>query len=924
NLGAFATDLFGSASVRGGPQLGGLGGGVNFSTLQPTLSPLSNVSMSVGSNGRNNYSVGESGSFGKLGIAAQTTNRQNPSLVDGQTYLDASGLDYSHNGDSSILGNLLKLRYQFTDSQTLTGTFLNSTRATNLVCLRITSVVPCGTGPNNTSDGTVQLYSLNDNALVGETTVQAAVYSSAFGNQLNELNRYVDGEASPIGYSTDSKSHGFTLNATLPSRERHTISIQSYGTWSDETTTPLVPEAIPYYNGTQTSSYAALQVTDSIRSNDKLTLSEAFGANRASGSQSSALGSVGAQWRPTSVDAFNVSYALGGVAASPSRSTILTDPASLRFDCNGNVAYGNAPGDEPAASSSASARVGYTRSFKRGNVAIQVYRQVQNGVVLPVQVNGTALLANGAISPAYVEAVAAVYDSAAGCAVPPGTPFSASRLYLSSPVGGVERIYEGGSVTGFLTLGNLVVQPFYNVNVSKAISGDPRIDNPYSITISGSQLPNVPLQRAGVVFDYKSPHSALEWLADAQFTGKNNPNNLPAFTTFDAGVGANLTTGTLTAAVSNITNAYAGTFASPANAVPYFTQSGTEIPTVARPLAPRSFSLTYGVKFGPGAQGSTHLASPALDRGSEGPRGGGFRSLLAPLPSSPPSNPLDVVATSPLCTSEAKTSAQRLSGELKGYVAQIEAAKVPAGYPATMPAPQFTDATVTYHGMGSTYALSVVPKFAVSQNAPLASASIGSARASGGGARSPTFRAFFGCLALHVAQGADVSAQHLFAPASGTFSAPQITFMPSVGLYVMPRQQQAGQETFRLYSLPSVPPTDPFAIRASAAACMPDERATAMQASAALRAFFANGTAPPSWTIAAHQAKSGTWYSLVPGDPAVVAALLACGRVAAVTPEDIVAKGYDGVMPPDINYAKAFGIYLIRPQRPQPSPSPSS
>ena len=931
NLGAFATDLFGSASVRNGPQLGGLGGGVSFSTLQPTISWLSTLAMSVGTNGRNNYSFGESGSAGKLGVALQTTYRLNPSLVDGQTYLDASGIDYSHDGDSSISGNLAKLRYQFNDSQTLTGSFVNSTRSTNLVCLRETGALPCGYGPGNTSDGSVQLYSLTDNALVGETTIQASVYSSAFNNVLDQLNRYVDGVASPIGYSTDSASRGFTVNATLPARERHTISIQGVGTWSDATTTPLVPEAIPYYTGMQYTNYSALQVTDSIRSNDKLTLTEAFGVNRATGAQSSALGSFGALWKPTPRDSFNVAYALGGVAASPGRSTILTDPASLRFDCNGNVAYGNAPGDEPGASSSTSARAGYTRTFKGGNLSFQLYRQVQLGTVLPVQVNGTALVASGEISPAYLAQVEQLYDSAAGCGVPAGTPFSASQLYFSTPVGGVERIYEGGSLTGYATFGNLVVQPYYNLTVSKAVSSDPRIANPYSITISGQQLPNVPLQKAGLVLDYKPARSSLEWLADAQYTGKNNPNNLPAYATFDAGVSANLNMGTLTAAVTNITNTYSGTFASPANAVPYVTEGGTTIPTIARPLTPRTVSLTYAVKFGPGALGTSHLSTPILESGAGGPGGpggpggrGGFRGMLAPLPSSPPSNPLDVASSSPQCAADAKTIAANLSAELKAYVARIEAAKTPSGYPASMASPSLTDATVTYHGLGTTYALSIVPKFASPQTPVLASSTLGTKSSAAPAGRGNGLRALFGCLPLHIAQTADVTAAHLYTPATGTFASFQVTFMPSVGLYIVPRPQTAGQESFRVYALPSTAPATPFAVRASASTCTPDLLAGATQSLQQLQAYFTTGTAAASWTIAQHAAKSGPWYSLVPGDPAVIPALIACGRIAAVSPGDIVAKGYDGILTPGINYAKPFGLYLIRPQRPpQPSPSPS-
>ena len=68
-----------------GASIGGLGGSVNFSTLQPTLSWLSQMQLSTGSYGRYNYSLAETGSFGKLGIAVQTVNRLDPSLVDGDT-----------------------------------------------------------------------------------------------------------------------------------------------------------------------------------------------------------------------------------------------------------------------------------------------------------------------------------------------------------------------------------------------------------------------------------------------------------------------------------------------------------------------------------------------------------------------------------------------------------------------------------------------------------------------------------------------------------------------------------------------------------------------------------------------------------------------------------------------------------------------
>lgn len=487
NIGAFATDLFTGAGVRNGPQLGGLGGGVNFTTLEPTLSWESYLSMATGSIGRHNESFAETGSSGKLGLAAIIVQRLNPSWLDGMLYTDASGLNYVHEGDADISGEFVKVRYQLSDSQTISGMFLSSDRVTDIVCARIQNDgIPCGYGPNNYGAGSAGLFSLTDDALIGATSVQASIYSTSFTTLNDQLNRFVDGVAGPIGSSGLTSSHGFTLNAILPAAQRHTISFTAYGSWGSQLTFPLNEPSTPYFTNNQHSDYSAFQVTDAIHSNQHLTLSESLGYTQATGGFGGVLATLAATWHPTKVDTFTGSYTVSGSPAQQSRSTILSDPASLRFTCSGDnsVAFGNAPGAEPEASSSSSARLGYTRTFKGGNVTFQLYRQVQDNVLLPTDVNGTVLLANGTLTPAYIAAVQQVFQSPAGCGAT--TPFSVSQLYFSTPVAGVNRVYQGGSITGFATIGNLVIQPFWNTTVSQAISNSPLINNPYSITVSGS------------------------------------------------------------------------------------------------------------------------------------------------------------------------------------------------------------------------------------------------------------------------------------------------------------------------------------------------------------------------------------------------------------------------------------------------------
>ena len=158
-----------------------------------------------------------------------------------------------------------------------------------------------------------------------------------------------------------------------------------------------------------------------------------------------------------------------------------------------------------------------------------------------------------------------------------------------------------------------------------------------------------------------------------------------------------------------------------------------------------------------------------------GPGAAGFRSALSPLPSSPPAESArrasDVAVVhrggsrdraEALKRTQSVRRADR-SGEDRG-----------AGYPTTMPPPQLDDATVTYHGLGSTYALSVIPKLAsASQTETLASTLVANPSpppapgANGQRGRGGAFRVFFGCLTLHSAQPEEIASRKLYAPASG-------------------------------------------------------------------------------------------------------------------------------------------------------------
>jgi Carboxypeptidase regulatory-like domain/TonB-dependent Receptor Plug Domain len=902
DLRGIGTDLFTRSSVSLGPQLGGLAGGVGFSSLQPTLSWQSQFSLSVGSNGKNNYSFGESGTVGKFGLAVMHSYRFMPSLLDGMQFLDTSGLYYAHEGDGQQIGSMLKVRYQADQAQTLTGMFMHNVNGSELVCAQITGPLPCGYGPNNSFANDFKLYSLTDNALIGDTQLQGSVYGMRIGSTRDELQRFVNGEAQPTGTSAVTANSGISLNATLPSRDRHTISVNGYATQSQSTFTPLVSAAQPFVFPGQRTSYAAITLNDSIRANTKLRFNDAIGLSHASNAASSLLLGLGAQWNPTSQDSYAFAYNIGGVAPHVGRFGLLSDPAQLRFNCNGDVAYGNAPGDQPGSSSSTSTRVSYTHKGRTGLVSASLYRQVQRGIVLPTQVNGSVLLSSGIFPPNYFSDVQNDFTDFCGMPI----SFGPANVYFSTPIGGVERVYEGAHISAYYTLGELVVQPYYDVQVAKAVSGDVRLNNPYSITISGSQLPNVPLHRAGVTLDLKAPGSAIEWLADAQYTSANNPQNLPAYTTVDAGVNLHVSRGDLTFSAANIFNTYGGAFSSSQWAVPYTTLGGTIIPTIARPNAPRQYSVTYTVRFGSGVPQAPSRGPMALGEINEGERQGpggrgGFRQFAQPLPDTPPADPFAMNASA-MCTADAQKSAKPMVDGLKAYVARVEALKTSGGFPANAPAANIPGLNVQYHGLGSTYALTV----STTQTAQL--------------------RSLFACMQLHAADESTAQQRKLYLPPTqgGMFFRPSVSFMPSVGLYFVRRPPQPGTESFRLYKLPSSPPKDPFMLRSVSSTCTAPMHVAAQSALTQLRAHFATDAPAPAWTVTAHSAKAGTWYSLEPTDVSTVPAVLNCGHVAAANRDDLSRLGWDAQRPPTINYTPSLGLYVMMFRGPAPGASPGA
>jgi hypothetical protein len=886
DLNQINTDLFSGGAVNFSPSAGSLGGGLNFRTLEPTQTWQGRLATSVGSFGKASTTISEQGSIGRLGVALVHSIRGSDSPLNGVQYLDASGFDYAHSGARLTGGELLKLRARVSESQTLSATSIDSNAYNDFLCTQFSGPLPCGFGPGNASYRHFSFQSLTDTALVGLVGVQASVFATQSYFDRDLLARFVNQMPAPFSSNTRTSTSGASLNAVLPAKDRHTLSVQA-------TTTNARSDILSFSAGASapsvsgTTAYSSLQLSDSIRSSPKLTLGERIGLSHSQGGGASLIGGASATWTPTQSDQFSASIDLGNSGATQIRATLLTDPAALRFDCAAGIALGDGPGDAPGPRNSTSLRATWQHRIRSGLLSANVYRQVQQGTPLELAVNGTALPPS--YFPAGYFAIAQqIYQSPAGCNT--SSPFDARNVYIQQLVANARRTYQGAQLTGGFQVGaGLVAEPYYDIQGATIESADPRLTNAFSYTIAGSQVPNVPLHRAGLVLDYKAPRSKIETLVDGNYVSGNNPQNLPAYTTVDAAISYGTAVASLTLAETNIFNKFGGNFASPSNAVPLPTVGGGEFLTIARPLTPRQYALTLTVKFGaltPGAQ----AGRPAGGRG-------GFFASLAPLPSSAPDHALDVAATRSTCTAADVTKAADVLAGIKSLAAAIEAAKTAAGYPDQAPAdaPQVPGFAVAYHKTPASYALVFTPT------------------AFGG------VRGFAMCAALHAGTLEQAQALHLYVADAGPFNQFPLTYAPEAGLYVVRRTPQPNKEQFRLYRLPAAPPAQPFAVQ-SGGTCAPDDAPTAAQLLASLAAYVGSydpskpsQPEPAGWVVTPHPASGGKyWLELLTENLQTFPAVMHCGHIAAAAPAELKAAGIDGARPPALNFAPPFGLYLVR------------
>ena len=654
DLRALNTDLFGGASVSFAAQAGSLGGAVNFRTLQPTQTWVSQASSSYGTFDRFNYQLGETGSVGKLGVALLHTLRESNSPLTFATYADQSGFTYRHAGESSQAGNFVKLRYALDERTTLNLTALQNDRGTSSLCTQDVTILPCGSGPGNTSDNKYTFMYGTVQSLIGNVTTSLSTYVNSTDSNQNDALRYVDGVPAPLITTTKTLSRGIAFLSTVDvGRSTFTFNGSTYASLTDfHPTLEASSFVIGSTVGTSSQTFA---LSDLYKINDRLSVGPNVSLASTNGAGTSLLGGLGGTWRPTGSDTYAASVSVGSSEPAAGQIRSFSDPAAARFNCAAGSAEVNGPGDLAGRQSAISYDADWTHSWKFGSFNLDVYHQSQADQLVNAQIVATGLGFTTA-SP-YVAALQAYYSSPYTCGV--SAVLSPANVYVNEPIGDTTRVYEGFTLSGRIALGpHLVALPSYQTNGASVSAADARLTQVSSTTIVGAQIPGRPVHRGNLTLDGDIPAAGLELLANVQYVGSNNSQHIDPYALVSFGASHALGIGRIALLETNVFNTESGALSSLAFAQPIATSGGGSLLLAANPNPPRQFSVTYSFNTG-AMRGAGHaLPSRRINAATEPPpvapsgQPSRYRGLgsFTPFPPPPGVDPLSVAERRENCT----------------------------------------------------------------------------------------------------------------------------------------------------------------------------------------------------------------------------------------------------------------------------------
>jgi len=588
-------DLFGGASVDFSPSAAAPGGMVGFFTAQPTKLLSYHFTGLVGnySNTLGTWTV--SGGAGKAAFVLEHSGGGQDLPLSGQYFADASGKAYVHEGGFSRRADLFKAAFTLSPVTSVKYSLLGGTNSRAEICSSFTTMLPCGYGPGDNLRSSNMMQTLSLSSLAGHLQYNVFFNRFNFHSENSDPNRAVNGSPSPY-YSTGSYPSWSGGIYTSSSARRHTISGGAYtsedggsftSTYNVSTTT----------SETRDERYGSIWLRDSVKSNDKLALNYSISQASGTGAGSNLQLDASATWQPRTADVFSLGVGFGSAEPAPPFGSVVGDALTAQYDCYNGSVFVDGPADEATKQSRLQYSAAWQHKWKRGQFNLNVYRNQFDGQGLfasvPFAAEPPSIFPGGPA--AYLSSLQHVWSQPTECG---SMPFDPSRVYVSQYVSGLNQVNQGFTLSGRLTVNrNLELLPNYSVTSAALSSLDPRLAFPGSYYTVGTQLSHHPLRAANLTLVAAMPRQRMEWLLNAQFNAANNWQNLPAHTLYSAGLIVQLQRGSLRFFAGNLFGTQTGLFSTYQGVNPMPVQGGGTFAIATTPLAPRSFSVQYDLRW---------------------------------------------------------------------------------------------------------------------------------------------------------------------------------------------------------------------------------------------------------------------------------------------------------------------------------------
>jgi Carboxypeptidase regulatory-like domain/TonB dependent receptor len=564
---------------------------IAFLTINPTLTPAYSSTDTIGGFGYRTEKFTAQGTSGRLGYALVTSMRAAESPLDNRIYTDVTGGDYGHRGAVSGQSYFAVLSSPLSSNTTATIRLSRLYATTQPLPAYLIGALPAGVGPDAIARSSAANVSLTVSSALSLGLLAVSLSQGTQAESTSEPRRAIYGTKEPLSSGSTYRAQMLNIDfGLLDRRATHfDLTFQQSHALSN-----LLARDVQSRNAQDGRDLEASASTVLVQAKSLSVV------GRASAAKSVGTPLVaGVSLEPTIRLQKGIQVRIGlGSEVRPSFESsggAFDDPGSAVYDCATGIVTASGPNDARTTVRSTGADAALHAGRGRWSLDVYGFAKTYNGVILSQALEPAAMASDLPVG--YIAALRAGFQGTGRCGA--SSASGPSQIFIVRDIAGLRVGSRGINLRGRTQLGeHAEIEWFYDANSSVLVKPDPRIGGSQSPYLVGSQLPNVPLHRAGLTIGWQLGDRKTSVIGNEIWTSANNVRNLPPYGQASVGVERRVSpTATLDVVASNLGSGYSGLFTSTRFAVPIPT-TGRPLPLFALPLSPPAMFARLVVRLG--------------------------------------------------------------------------------------------------------------------------------------------------------------------------------------------------------------------------------------------------------------------------------------------------------------------------------------